>query len=207
MTPVASAGSGTRCARDFQGSGCSNGQGSASVWSRTFPDSCKVQAGLWQCGHCVSAQAESRQPTCGHAVVGREPAGHNLPLTQGLAQPLLTPRGTQGSLQPHTDPWPELPSPPISSPTKLSWLLGTHATAIRAAQAPQSVLWTDPSTTAIPPYPQGHFGECSASAAMCQGWQWPHQAFWCPHPRLAQWGWALWAVGSCSPELHMQLGV
>lgn len=27
---------------------------SARACSRTFPDSCKVQAGLWQCGHCVS---------------------------------------------------------------------------------------------------------------------------------------------------------
>lgn len=73
-------------------------------------------------------------------------------------------QGTQGSLQPHTEPWPELPSPPTPSPvccTKLSWLPGAHATAIRAAQAPHSTFWTDPSTTArgqrgwIPTMPPG----------------------------------------------------
>lgn len=118
---------------------------SARVWSRMFPGSCKVQAVLWDCGHCVSARAESRHQ---HVGTGWW-AGSRLDMTFLSHKAWQEPLGTVPTVTPGhpgtTEPWPELPSPPTS---KLSWFPGAQATAIRAAQAPHSMFWTDPSTTA-----------------------------------------------------------
>lgn len=196
VSAVAAAGPGTRCARDSQGSGCSSGQCSTSGGCSVprgvpvFAPECSLTAARSQlgCGSVVTASEQSLQRcTCGHTG-GRELAGHDLP---PLGQPLLSPQGTQGPLQPHTEPWPELPSLPITSPvccSKLSQLLG-HVPQplgllkpLAASSAQTHPLQRGVRGDGHPPCPQGHFGECLESAAMGQGWHWSHQASWCPMP-------------------------
>lgn len=96
---TAAAGSGTRCARDSQGSQCSSGQCSTSGCRNVpravpgfAPECSQAAAGCrlgW--GRVGTASVHEQSPgsrvqsTRGHGVLGREPAGHDLPHTQGLA--------------------------------------------------------------------------------------------------------------------------